>query len=86
MASELLKRNLRIEPGKSKLMQTRREVERGWRATSDILIRQGQSALAAELRSLMDKMVPPRSEKEQIADGILERASELRVRHQHLSR
>src|SRR5207302_3479310 len=37
VAAELLKGDLRVEPGKSKLVETRKEVERGWRATSDIL-------------------------------------------------
>jgi hypothetical protein len=45
VASELLTGNLRAEPGKSKLTATRREVERGWRAMSDILLAQGHPEL-----------------------------------------
>src|SRR5207302_9258341 len=46
LASELLSCNLRVEPGKSKLIETRKGVVRGWRATSDILLAQGRPELA----------------------------------------
>jgi relaxase-like protein len=79
VASELLKGNLRVEPGKSKLMETRKEVERGWRAMSDILLNQGQPELAAQVRRFMDQMPPPKTEKELIAATLVSRAREPRV-------
>ena len=42
VAAELLRGNLRIEAGKAKLLETRREVERGWWAVSDILVAEGR--------------------------------------------
>jgi hypothetical protein len=36
VAAELLKGNLRVEGGKARLLETRRDVERGWWAVSDI--------------------------------------------------
>lgn len=80
VAAELMKGNLRVEAGKSKLVQTRRDVERGWRAVSDILVSEGQSELAAQVERFVDQMSPPRTEKEQLAASLLERARELRVR------
>ena len=37
VAAELMKGEVKIEPGKAKLLQTRRAVEQGWRAVSDVL-------------------------------------------------
>lgn len=78
VASELLNGGLRIESGKSKLVQTRREVERGWLSTSDILERQGQPELAAQTRRLVADMAPPKTEREQIAMELRERARQPR--------
>jgi MobA/VirD2-like, nuclease domain len=86
VASELLKGNLRVEPGKSKLMETRREVERGWRAMSDILLNQGQPELAAQVRRFADSMPPPRTERELVANELRQRLREPHVREQHPTR
>jgi hypothetical protein len=73
VAPEFLKGNLCIEPGKSTLMATRKEVERGWRATSDILLSQGQPELAAQVRRFANQMSPPQTEKERLAAELLDR-------------
>ena len=68
VAAELLKGNLRPkEPGKSTLMATRREVERGWRATSDVLLAQGHPELAAEVQRFLAQMPRSATDREQIA-------------------
>jgi hypothetical protein len=67
VAAELLKGDIRVEPGKRTLVETRRHVERGWRATSDILLSQGQPELAAQVRRFVDQMPTPRTDKERIA-------------------
>jgi hypothetical protein len=72
VAAELPQRNLRVEAGKSKLVQTRKEVERGWRAVSEILIREGQPELASQVARFVSQMSPPRTENEQIAIALLE--------------
>jgi hypothetical protein len=71
---------LRVEPGKAKLVQTRREVERGWIVVSEILERQGQPELATNARRFVQEMAPARTEKELIAAGLRERAIEPRSR------
>jgi hypothetical protein len=80
MASEFMKGDLRVERGKSKLIETRREIERGWAATSDILLRQGRPDLAAQVRRFAERMPPPRTEREQLAHVPAERAREARTR------
>jgi hypothetical protein len=65
-AAELRNKNLRPDLGRAKLIETRKEVERGWRATSDILLAQGQRDLAEQVRRFVGQMHPPLSEKEQL--------------------
>jgi hypothetical protein len=62
--------NVRIESRKSKLVETRTVVQRGWRATSDILIAQGHVELADQVRRFVDQMSPPWTERERLARGI----------------
>ena len=59
VAAELLKGNLRVEAGKAKLLETRRKVERGWWAVSDILVAEGRPELAAQVRRFSAQMPPP---------------------------
>jgi hypothetical protein len=71
VGAELLNGNLRVEPGRSKIIQTRNEVERGWRAVGDLLVIEGQPEFAAEVRRFVAQMLPPQTEKELIAKAIL---------------
>jgi hypothetical protein len=86
VASELLKGNLRVEPGRSKLVETRKEVERGWRATSEILVNQGQPELAVQVIRFVEQMSPAKTDKERVAADLLERACALCVRDMPISR
>lgn len=72
-AGELAKGNLQPDPGKSRLLQTRKEVERGWRALSEILNAEGQGELATIVGRFAGQMLRPRTEGEQIADALLQR-------------
>jgi hypothetical protein len=73
VAINLVKGNLRPEPGKSTLVATRREVERGWHTVSDHLLRQGRPELSTQVRRFVEQMPPPRTEKELLAAALLER-------------
>jgi hypothetical protein len=64
MESELRAGGLKLEPGKAKMVATRRTVEHGWRAVSDILISQGHPELAADVRRFVEQMQPARTEME----------------------
>lgn len=72
VAAELLKGDLRVEPGKSTLLATRKEVERGWRATADVLIAQGHPDLAGHIHRFLAQMPVIRTEKEQVAASLLQ--------------
>ncbi len=73
VAGELLKGPLRVEAGKTKMIQTRIQVERGWRAVRDRLVIEGQSALAAEVGRFADRIPRPPTDRERIAHELLER-------------
>jgi hypothetical protein len=77
---ELLAGGVNVEPGKSRLVATRKEVERGWRAVSDILLNEGQPELAARVRRFVDEMPPPRTDKEVLAHALAARVREGRER------
>ena len=67
MAAELRRRGPREEPGKAKLAQTRKDVERRWRMIRASLIREGRQGLADEVGRFLDAMPPPRTSREQTA-------------------
>lgn len=76
VAAELLAGRLRVEEGKAKLVQTRRDVERAWAAVSEVLARQGQPELAGHARRFVQSMGQPQTEREQIAAELLKRVPE----------
>jgi hypothetical protein len=69
-AVEHSKGNSRREPGSRVLLQTRKEVERGWHALCEILTREGQRELAIDVRRFVNEMPFPQTAKEQIALGL----------------
>jgi transposase-like protein len=80
VAAELFKGNLRVEVGKAKLLETRRAVERGWWAVSDILVAEGQPGLAAQVRRFSAQMPPPWTDRESIAEALRRHTREARTR------
>ena len=67
---ELRRGRLRTEPGKETLIQTRKDVERGWREVSEILAAQDQRELATEVLRFVGRMPAVRSDREIIADEL----------------
>jgi relaxase-like protein len=70
VARELLNGGLRVESGKVKLLQTRGDVERGWRAIRNILLDEGRAELAHDVARFLHQMPPPRTEKELVAQAL----------------
>lgn len=60
------------EPGKQKQLATRMQAEGDWRATVDALDRQGQSNLAREAEAFAREMPRVRTDREAIAEGLLQ--------------
>ena len=63
---------IKPEPGKTELLETRRRIVRGWNAIADYLTQQGQADLAQEVRRFITQLPPVRTEREWIRDRILE--------------
>jgi hypothetical protein len=82
VAAELLKGNVCAESGKRTLVETRRQVESGWRALADRLVTNGHRGIANEVQRFVDLMPPARTDREQVAAELLERVREPRVRNQ----
>lgn len=66
MAQEL-ERGAQKDPGREKLLRTRRTIVAGWVAVAQQLDRQGESALPADVRLFVREMPPVMTDKERIA-------------------
>ena len=84
VASELLKESIRAEPGKRKLVETRRAVAGGWHAVANLLAKDNQRDLANDVRRFLERMLPPRTERERIAVDLTSRMQEQRICEQQL--
>jgi len=65
---------IRPEPGKAHLLETRRRVVQGWNEVADDLVRHDQAELALAVRSFVKQLPPVRTEREWIRDRMLEQA------------
>jgi hypothetical protein len=80
VAAELLSGYTRVEPGKRKLVETRRQVENGWRIVADVLSKDGHHDLANDVRRFVERMPPAKTAREQIAHELQQRVRDARVR------
>lgn len=72
-ASELLQGRLPAEQGKSRIVETRRNIEHGWRTTIGLLRTQGQSELAAFVARFVDEMPLPTTDRELVTRALVEK-------------
>ena len=72
VASELLKGNFRVEPGKRTLAETRKRVEGGWRAVAAALTGQGCPD-AESIERFVSEMAPPWTQHEWVARDLRRR-------------
>jgi hypothetical protein len=77
---ELRAGRFRAEPSKETLIETRKQVERGWWGVRESLDAQGQKELADEVKRFVERMPPPRSDREMIADELRKHYRDMRVR------
>jgi hypothetical protein len=80
VAAELANGNLSREPGKARLLQTNKEVVRGWRVVGELLNVVAQEDLARDVERFTSELPSPRTEREQIADVLLQRIQRPRTR------
>ena len=78
VARELASGGPRQEPGRERLVDTRRDVVRGWNAMAQLLDEQGHQELATVVRRFVERMPPPQSEREWIASELKARVARAR--------
>ena len=72
VAREHNRRGVESEPGKARLLETRQEVLRGWRAVGDELVMQNQVELAQAVRKFLARMPAVQTEREWIRNRLLD--------------
>jgi Relaxase/Mobilisation nuclease domain len=82
VATELLKGTRVTEPAKAALVRTRSDVESAWGGVSEALRSAGRSDVAAEVGRFIDRLEPPRTDRERIEAALIQRAREPRVQKQ----
>jgi Relaxase/Mobilisation nuclease domain len=83
VAADLRRGTSRVDPGKRMLVETRRQVESGWRNLAINLAEDGHRDLARDVQRFVDRMPSTRTEKELIAARLFERP---RAREHEVSR
>jgi hypothetical protein len=73
VAAEVSRGGLKPDPGGARLRATRQEVLRGLRAVREILFRDGEANLAAQVERFADQMPAAMTERERLAAHIIER-------------
>jgi hypothetical protein len=68
------------QSGAAKLQRTRVNLVRGWHAVRDLLIAEGRHQLADQVSKFVDQMPPPRTEKQQLAADLIDRARSPRTK------
>ena len=81
VAEELARGTFKVEPGKERLVATRRAVVKGWEEISGQLDAQGQPELARAARRFAADMPAPLTEKEQIRATLLDEGSARKPSH-----
>lgn len=69
---------IQIEPGKARILDTRRSVVRGWLGVQEALRAGGREGLANEVERFLKRMPPPLTEREWLAQALQKRARDLR--------
>lgn len=86
VATYLAKGRLPVGPGKATLIETRRNIEQGWRGVIELLEGQGEQRLAESVGRFVEAMRPPRTEREALAEQLLEHATQARTEKIQLTR
>ena len=86
VASELLKGDIHIDRGKRTLVETRKQVVRGWAQVATALKKDGELRLADQVRSFAAGLSPPRTDREWVARELISRARAVRTSHREMVR
>jgi hypothetical protein len=80
VTAELIKGNVRVEPGKRTLVETRRRVESGWLNLAISLANDGHKDLAHDVQRFVDHMPRTQTEREIITAKLLGTVREQKIR------
>jgi hypothetical protein len=86
VAAELLKGDKRVEPGKRRLVETRKTVEDGWRSVANLLTKDHHPNLASDVRRFVERIPVPQTDRELVAHELRQRLRESPERAQHAAR
>jgi Relaxase/Mobilisation nuclease domain len=76
----LMRGQTQQDPGKTRIMETRNQVRRGWRGVSEILKQSGRPELAVQTRHFAEDMPPPISEQETLTRELVKHRTSPRAR------
>jgi Relaxase/Mobilisation nuclease domain len=68
----LARKRLPVEPGRARLVETRRNIEQGWSAVARALESHGEPRLAESVSRFLETMRPPQTEREALIERLLE--------------
>jgi Relaxase/Mobilisation nuclease domain len=86
VAAELLKGDTRVEPGKRRLVETRKAVEDGWRSVANLLAKDHDANLANDVRQFVERIPVPQTDRELVALELRQRLRDSPKRSQHVAR
>jgi Relaxase/Mobilisation nuclease domain len=84
--ADLLRGDNRFEFGKRTLVETRRQVESGWRILAINLANEGRQDLANDVQRFVDRMPAVKTEREWISHELRQRTRDPRARDQYPTR
>jgi hypothetical protein len=85
-ASDLMKGDVRLDPGKCRLIETRKNVVQGWAQVATALKKDGELMLAHQVRSFAKGFSPPRTDREWVAQELIAKARAVRTSNKELVR
>lgn len=86
VAAELLKRHVRVESGKRRLAETRRVIEDGWHSVAGQLVQDGRHDLANDVRRFVERLPAVRTERELVAQKLIQHVRGSHVQEKAIAR
>jgi hypothetical protein len=86
IANELLKGDIRVNPGKRQLIKTRKQVVRGWAQVATALKKDGERMLADKVRSFAAGLFAPRTDRELVARELISKVRTVRTSNKEMVR
>ncbi len=86
IASDLMKGDIRLDPGKRRLIETRKNVVQGWAQVATGLEKDGEFMLAHQVRSFAAGFSPPHTDREVVAQELISKFRAARTSDKELVR